>query len=53
MDKNKYVYIMIGVGILVIVIGYFFINFKREDEDYIDESLILEDDYNDTEINNN
>ena len=52
MDKNKYVYIMIGVGILVIVIGYFFINFKREDEDYIDESLILED-YNETEINNN
>ena len=53
MDKNKYVYIMIGVGILVIVIGYFFINFKREDEDYIDESLILEEDYNETEINNN
>ena len=52
MDKNKYVYIMIGVGILVIVIGYYFINFKREDEDYIDESLILED-YNETEINNN
>ena len=53
MDKNKYVYIMIGVGILVIVIGYYFINFKREDEDYIDESLILEEDYNETEINNN
>lgn len=53
MDRNKYLYIMIGVGIIVIIIGYFFINYKSEDESYVDESLLLEEDYNETKINNN
>ena len=46
MNRNNYLYIIIGVGIIIVIACYFFINFKSEDEVSFDEGLILEESIN-------
>ena len=46
MNRNNYLYIIIGVGIIVVIACYFSINFKFEDDVSFDEGLILEESIN-------